>query len=62
MTFKILIDKCNKTYENYINNPACMAERRININISKNPQLINLSDQTKNHPLVMKCSYIPFNN
>ena len=62
MTVLILIDKCNITYESYINNPACMVERSINITISKNPQLINFFGRTKNHPLVRRYSCIPFND
>ena len=62
MTISILIDKCNITYEKYINNPVNKVERRININIAKNPQLVKLFDRNKNHPLVRKYSHIPFNN
>ena len=45
MNIPILNDKCNIRYENYINNPANMFGRRININIAKNSQLINLFDR-----------------
>ena len=53
--------KRNMTYENYINQPMSMLERRININIAKNPSLINLFNRNKNHPLIRKYSHIPFN-
>ena len=32
---------CNGAYEYYINQPMSMCEIRINMNIAKNPQLIN---------------------
>ena len=35
-----------------------MLERRVNMVIAKNPQLINVLDRTKNHPLIRKYSYI----
>ena len=62
MNISSLFDKCNITYKNYINSPLPMFERRINFNIPKNPHLINTLDHTKNHPLIRKYSYIPFNN
>ena len=37
-------------------------ERRINMIIAKNPQLINSLDRNTNHPLIRKYSHIPFNN
>ena len=57
----ILTDRCNITYKNYIKT-APMVEKRININIAKNPQLLNLFDGNKNHPLIRKNNHIPFNN
>ena len=62
MHISILFDKCNITYKNYINSPTPMFERRTISNIAKNPHLINTLDRTKNHPLIRKYSYIPFNN
>ena len=53
---------CNTTYERYINRPMSMCERKINMNIAKNPHLINLLDRTKPHPLINKYTHIPFNN
>ena len=37
-------------------------ERRRNMIIARNPQLLNSLDQNKNHPLINKYSHIPFNN
>ena len=62
MILKTINDRCNMTYEYYMNLPMSMVERRININIAKNPSLINRFDRNKNHPLVRKYSHIPFNN
>ena len=50
------------TYKYYMNLPMSMVERRINFIIAKHPHLINTLDRTKNHPLIRKYSYIPFNN
>ena len=49
-------------YEHYMNQPKSMCERKINMIIAKNPQLINSLDRNKNHPLIRKYSHIPFNN
>ena len=46
----------------YIQHPMPAVERKINMNIAKNPQLINSVDRNKNHPLIIKYSLIPFNN
>ena len=35
-----------------------MLERRINMIIAKNPQLIKSLDRTKNHPVIRKYSHI----
>ena len=34
-------NKCNMTYKHYNNHPMPSVERRINIIVAKNPQLIN---------------------
>ena len=60
MTSNIISDRCNITYKNYINSPMPMVERRINYIIARNPQLINILDRNKNHPLIRKYSHIPF--
>ena len=62
MTILTINDNCNVTYENYMNNPKSMCERKINSNIAKNPQLITSLDRNKNHPLIIKYSHIPFKN
>ena len=36
------------------------AERRINMIIAKNPQLVNSIDRRKPHALIIKYSQIPF--
>ena len=48
------------TYKFYKNLPMSMAERRIIINIAKNPSLLNKLNRNKNHPLIRKYSHIPF--
>ena len=55
-------DRCNMTYEYYINQPMPALELRLNMIIAKNPESINSLDRTKNHPLIRKYSHIPFNN
>ena len=40
-------DSCNMTNENYINQAMGMCERKINMNIAKNPHLINSIDRKK---------------
>ena len=62
MTINTINDICNITYENYMNNPMSMCERKINLKIAKNPQLINSLDRNKNHPFIRKYSHIPHNN
>ena len=62
LTIKTISDRCNMTYEHYMNQPMHMCERNINMNFAKNPELINSLDQNRNHPLIRKYSHIPFNN
>ena len=62
MTIKIINDRFNKTYEYYINQPMSMCERKMNMNIARNPQFVNSLDRNKNHPLLRKYSHTPFNN
>ena len=62
MNILIIIDKCKITYENYINSPMPMVERRINFIIGENPILINSFDRNKNHPLIRKNYHLPFSN
>ena len=55
-------DMCNMTYETYFNQPMSMCERKINMNITRNPQLINSLYRNKNCHLIGKYLHIPFNN
>ena len=50
------------TYKYYMNSPMSMIERRLNFIIAISPELINLLDLSKNHPLVNKYSKVVFNN
>ena len=50
------------TYENYINQPMSICERKIDMYIARNPQLINSLDRNINHPLIKNYTLIPFNN
>ena len=61
MIIKSLSDRCNMTYEKYINQTMIICERKRNMNIAKNPSLINKLDRNKNHSLIRKYSHIPFN-
>ena len=54
MTINIISDRCDKTYENYINQPMSMCEGKKNLSIAKNPLLIDSLDRNKNHPLIRK--------
>ena len=62
MTINSINDRCNITYEECLKHPTSMMEKKINMNISKNPQLITFLDRNKNHPLIRKYSNIPFSN
>ena len=50
------------TYEHNINNPMPMVERRLNMNIAKNPHLINSLNRNKTHLLFRKYSHVSFIN
>ena len=60
MIIRNVCDRCNMTNEHYINQPMSMCEGKINMNIAKNPGLINELDRNKNHPLIRKYLHIPF--
>ena len=45
MTINIFSDRCNMTYEINIKQPMSMCERKTNMNIARNPQLINPLDR-----------------
>ena len=62
LVIETLNDKCNMTYQNYINEPMHAIERQLNIIIAKNPRLTSSFDRNKNHPLIRKYPQIPFNN
>ena len=62
MSNKSLGDRCNMTYKHYMNQPMQSVELRIKMLIAKNPQLINLFNGNKNHPLIRKYSHKPFIN
>ena len=62
MANNIFSDKCNMTYEHYINQTMRMCERKINVNIARNPHLIGSLDRSENHPLIRIYSHIPFIN
>ena len=61
LTIHSISDKCNMTYKHYIIQPMLMCERQINMKIAKNPELINVLDRNKNHPLLGKYSQKLFN-
>ena len=62
MKNNIISDRCNMTYEDNINQPMHMCERKTNMNIAKNPELVNSIDRNKNHPLRGNYPHIAFNN
>ena len=62
MTINIISDRCNMTYECYMNQPMQSIELRLNMVIARNPELINLLDRNEKHPLVRNNSHIKFNN
>ena len=45
MTINIVSDRCNMTSEKYIKQPISMCERKTNMNIARNPHLINSLDR-----------------
>ena len=53
--------KCKRTYKNYMNSPMSMLERRINMVIAKNPQLIKSLDIKENNPITRKYDYLLLN-
>ena len=62
LTINTISERCNMTYEHYIIQPMSMCQRKINMNIARNPLLINSLDRNKNHPLIRKHLHIPFTN
>ena len=43
----------------YMNTPMSAAERKLNIKLHKNPDLINVFDRTIDHPMIRKFSFLP---
>ena len=62
MTINTKSDRCNMTYEYYINQPMSMCVRKTNMKCARNPHFINSLDRNKNHSLIRKYLHIPFNN
>ena len=60
MTIKTISDSRDMSYQHYIDSPMPMIERKMKLMIVKNPQLINLFNHKRNHPLIRKYSHIPF--
>ena len=60
MTINIISDRCNMTYENYINQPKGMCETEIKMNLVGNPELIKSLDRNKIQPLIRKYFHITF--
>ena len=60
MEISMISCSCNMTYKYYMNTLMSMLERRINMIIAKNLQLMNCLDRNKNHPIIRKYSHIPF--
>ena len=61
-TINSISDRCNMSYELYMNQHLHVCERKKNINIAKYPHLINSLDRNKKHPFMRKFSHIKFNN
>ena len=61
MEINMISCRCNMTYKYYMNTPMSMLERRINIVISKNPQLIKSLNIKENHPITRQCDYLLLN-
>ena len=51
--------KKDMTYFMYMNCPMSAVERKININLNKNPDLINTFDGAIDHPMIRRFSFIP---
>ena len=62
MKIKTISDFSYMNYKYYLKQPMQMVERRLNINIAKNPQLINSLNRSSDHPFVRKYINIPFND
>ena len=58
ITIDIISDKCNVTYEYYINRPMQAFELKLNMIVAKNPELIKVFGGSKNNPLIRQHSHI----
>ena len=58
MNISTVSDKMYLTYENYIKHPMQEIELKINMNIAKNPHLINSRNRYHIHPLIRKYSHM----
>ena len=59
MNVTVINDKMNMTYEHYIKQSMQAVDLKFNMNIFKNPILINSLNRDNNHPLFKKYSHIP---
>ena len=57
MKIKTTSNKCYMNYKYYLKQPMHMIERRLNMNVAKNPQLINSLSRGSGHPLIKKITY-----
>ena len=60
MNIKTFSDKRDMSYNHYIKLPTHAVERRLNLIISRQPELINALDRNVCHPLIRKYSHTPF--
>ena len=58
MEISMISCRCNMTYKSYMNSPMSMLERRINMVIIKNPNLIKSLNIKDNHPITRQCDYL----
>ena len=61
MSIKTISDRCNMTYEHYLNQPMHFVSLRLNMVFAKNLQLMNSLDRNINYPLIRKYSHVPIN-
>ena len=60
MEITMISCRCNMIYKYYMAQSMSAVERRKNMIIAKNPQLIICLDRNKNYPIIRKYSHIPF--
>ena len=53
MNITYITDLRNMTYKNYLNQPKCMFEWKLNAILAKNPELIKIFGNSS-HPLIRK--------